>query len=76
MTHALFTLLEKLDAARMHYTLGRHRPDSVCVHVTVVGQWIEIDVFRDGHIEVSRFVGHEDVEGGAELIDSIIELGN
>lgn len=76
MTDTLFTLLEKLDAAKIHYTLGRHRPDSVLVSVTVVGQRIEIDAFRDGHIEVSRFVGHEDVEGGEELIDPIIALGS
>ncbi|RAR58782.1 hypothetical protein C7401_11298 [Paraburkholderia unamae] len=75
MDHTLFTLLEKLDAARIHYTLGRHRSESVLVSIAVVGQRIEIDVFRDGHMEVARFVGHEDVEGGAELIDSIIELG-
>ncbi|WP_321885608.1 hypothetical protein [Paraburkholderia bannensis] len=75
MSHTLFTLLDKLDAANIHYSLARHRSDSVLVAVTVVGQRIEIDVFRDGHMEVSRFVGHEDIEGGAELIDTIVELG-
>ncbi len=75
MDHALFSLLDKLDAAKIHYTLARNRPECVLVAVTVVGQRIEIDVFRDGHMEISRFVGHEDVEGGAELIDAIIESG-
>ncbi len=75
MTHTLFALLDKLDAAKIYYTLSRHRPDSILVAISVVGQRIEIDVFRDGHMDVSRFIGHEDVEGGAELIDSIIELG-
>ncbi|MGF6939847.1 hypothetical protein OKW41_009009 [Paraburkholderia sp. UCT70] len=41
------------------------------VLVTVVGQRIEIDVFGDGHMEVSGFTGHEDIEGGAELIESL-----
>jgi hypothetical protein len=75
MDHTLFTLLDRLDAAHIHYTFGRHRADSVLVAVTVVGQRIEIDVFRDGHMEISRFIGHEDIEGGAELIDSIVALG-
>jgi hypothetical protein len=75
MIHPLYELLQKLDDARIHYTLSCQRPGSVLVSVTVVGQRVEIDVFSDGHMEVSRFIGHEDVEGGAELIDSIIGLG-
>ncbi|MFM0035454.1 hypothetical protein PQQ53_29140 [Paraburkholderia strydomiana] len=75
MTHPLYALLEKLDDARIHYSLSRQRSGSVLVSVTVVGQRIEIDVFADGQMEVSRFIGHEDIEGGAELIDSIISLG-
>ncbi|KAB0640453.1 hypothetical protein DF107_30570 [Burkholderia stagnalis] len=61
-----------MDAAHVAYALSRHRPDSILVSVTVVGQRIEIDVFDDGHMEISRFVGNEDIEGGAELIDSIL----
>ncbi|MFM0322774.1 hypothetical protein [Caballeronia glebae] len=76
MSHPLFELLQKLDSARIAYALGRHRPESVLVSVTVVGQRIEIDVFNDGHMEVSRFVGNEDIEGGAELIDSIVALAS
>ncbi|ENG0232935.1 hypothetical protein [Burkholderia multivorans] len=55
-------------------TLANGRPDSILVSVTVVGQRVEIDVFDDGHMEVSRFVGNEDIEGGVELIDSIVAL--
>ncbi|MGZ2746841.1 hypothetical protein [Burkholderia stagnalis] len=72
MAHPIFDLLTKLDAAHVAYALSRHRPDSILVSVTVVGQRIEIDVFDDGHMEISRFVGNEDIEGGAELIDSIL----
>ncbi|WP_175953106.1 hypothetical protein [Burkholderia sp. BCC0405] len=72
MTHPIFGLLTKLDGARVAYALSRHRPDSILVSVTVVGQRIEIDVFDDGHMEISRFLGNEDIEGGAELIDAIL----
>ncbi len=67
-SHPLFELLQRLDAGGHHYTLSRHRPDSILVTVTFVGERTEIDVFDDGHMEVSRFPGSEDVLGGAELI--------
>ncbi|MGF6966500.1 hypothetical protein OKW43_003528 [Paraburkholderia sp. WC7.3g] len=75
MPHPLYDLLDKLDDAKIHYALSRQRPGSVLLSITVVGQRVEIDVFDDGHMEVSRFIGHEDIEGGAELIDSIIAPG-
>jgi hypothetical protein len=74
MSHPLFALLTKLDDAKVAYALSRHRPDSVLVSITVVGQRIEVDVFDDGHMEISRFLGNEDVEGGVELVESILAL--
>ncbi|HEY2021750.1 hypothetical protein [Paraburkholderia sp.] len=75
MPHPLYDLLGKLDDAKIHYSISRQRPDSVLVSIAVVGQRIEVDVFGDGHMEVSRFVGHEDIEGGAEVVESIVTLG-
>ena len=72
MEHPLFELLTKLDAARIHYALARHRPDSVMITLTLVGERVEIDVFDDGHMEVSRFPGSEAVVGDATLVDQII----
>lgn len=68
----LHRLLQKLDAGKWHYTLGRHRPDSVLVTVTFVGERVEIDVFDDGHMEVSRFKGNEDILGGEDYILDLI----
>jgi hypothetical protein len=42
---SLFDLLDKLDDAKIHYTLSRNRSDTVLVSATVVGMRIEIDVF-------------------------------
>jgi hypothetical protein len=75
MSHSLYALLEQLEAARIPFTLGRYRSDSILVALTVVGERIEIDVFDDGHMEISRFKGNEDIVGGAELIPEIISLG-
>ena len=71
-THPLFDLLGQLDAAGHHYALSRHRSDTILVTVTFVGERMEIDVFDDGHMEVSRFKGNEDVEGGAGLVKQIL----
>lgn len=72
MSHPLYQLLEKLEAAKIHFTLSRHR-ESVLVTLTLVGERVEVDVFEDGHMEVSRFPGSEDIVGGAELVGRLID---
>jgi hypothetical protein len=73
MSHPLFSLLQKLEAAKIHFTLGRHRDDSIMVSLTLVGERVEVDVFNDGHMEVSRFPGSEDIVGGSELVERLID---
>ena len=72
MSHALYDLLRDLESARIHFTLHRYRPDTVLVAMTLVGERVEVDVFGDGHMEVSRFAGSESVVGNAELIATLI----
>jgi hypothetical protein len=72
MAHALYDLLRELESARIHFTLARHRPDTVLVSLAVVGERVEVDVFEDGHMEVSRFRGGEDIVGGDGLLATII----
>jgi hypothetical protein len=59
LSHELYRLLAFLDETKLHYRIDRHRPDTVLVTVTAVGDRIEIDVFDDGHIEFCRFTGSE-----------------
>ena len=42
------------------------------VNATLVGERLEIDVFEDDHVEISRFRGNEDVEGEMALLGSIL----
>jgi hypothetical protein len=72
MSHPLYLLLQQLETARIPFTLGRYRNETILVTLTVVGERIEIDVFEDGHMEISRFQGNEDIVGGVELISEII----
>lgn len=73
MNHPLFALLSELEAGGIHFTLGRHRPDTVLVTLTLVGERVEVDVFEDGHMEASRFKGDASILGGAELVATLIE---
>ena len=73
MSHPLFDLLQRLESAGIHFTLGRHRDDTVLVTLTLMGERVELDVYADGHMDVSRFKGTEDIVGGEELIMSLID---
>ena len=73
MSHPLYNLLKRLEDAHIHFTLARHRDDTVLVTITIVGERVEVDVFDDGHMEVSRFPGSEDIVGEQGLVDELIE---
>ena len=73
MSHPLFDLMARLEQAHIHFTLGRYRDDTVLVTLTLVGERVEIDVFADGQMQVSRFKGPEDIVGDWGLVEQIIE---
>ena len=72
LSHTLYRILRLLDEQRLWYRVDRHREDTVMISVTVVGERLEIDVFEDGHVEFSRFLGDEGVESDAGLLDQLI----
>ncbi|WP_175716353.1 hypothetical protein [Burkholderia anthina] len=72
-TNTQFDLLDRLDTAKIHYSLSRNRSDSVLVLITVVGMRVEVDVFRDGHVEVCTFTGSESPTDDASLLTRIIQ---
>lgn len=73
MSHPLYSLLAELQSANIHFTLARYRPNTVLVTLTLVGQRVEIDVFEDGHMEVSTFSGNEAIIGGEEFVTALID---
>ena len=68
----VFEVLKRLDDAKVHYVIGRYRSDTIDITATVVGERIEIYVFEDGHVEVSRFLGNEDVLD-EDVLDEILK---
>lgn len=69
-THRLYTLLQQLERARIHYTLARVRDDTVMICATVPGRRCEIEVFADGSLEVEVFGGGGPI-GGQEAVDDL-----
>ena len=73
MASAVFKTMRLLEEARLHFFIERTRPDSIRLSVTMVGERVEIDIFEDNHLEISRFFGDEKVEGGADLLLMILK---
>jgi hypothetical protein len=74
MTSAVFKTIRMLEEARLHFFIERTRPDSIRLSVTMVGERVEIDIFEDDHLEISRFFGNEKVEGGEELLGNLLKF--
>ena len=70
---AVFRTIRLLERAHITFDVKRTRPDALTLLATVVGQRIEIDIFEDDHIEISRFRGDESIEGGMKLLLEIIK---
>ncbi|HUP35803.1 MAG TPA: hypothetical protein VNC82_10230 [Candidatus Limnocylindria bacterium] len=70
-THRLYSLLQQLEGARIHYTLARVRGDTVMVCATVPGRRYEIEVFADGTLEVEVFGGTGPLTG-EEAVDALL----
>jgi hypothetical protein len=73
MSSAVFDTIRLVESAGLHYFIARTRPDSIRLSVTMVGERIEIDIFEDDHLEISRFHGDERVEGGKELLLKLLK---
>jgi hypothetical protein len=71
--HTLYKLLERLDEAKIHYTLARYREDMVMVCITVPGKRLEVEVSSEGEVETSMFSGSESIIGGIDIVDKAIK---
>lgn len=71
MPSVVFKTIKLLEKAHIPFNIERTRPDAITLTATIVGERIEIDVFEDEHLEISRFRGDESIEGGMELLVEI-----
>jgi len=73
VSSAIFETIKALENARLYFFIERTRPDALTLTVTPVGERMEIDIFEDDHIEISRLRGDESIEGGKELLTLILQ---
>jgi hypothetical protein len=73
MPSAIFKTMKLLEDAHIWFRLERTRPDALTIIATIVGERIEIEIFEDDHLEISRFRGDESVEGGMALLLKIVK---
>jgi hypothetical protein len=63
MASPIFEICRMLDAAKVRYFIEREPgAGTLLLTVAFVGERVEIDVFEDDHIEISRFHGDESIE--------------
>jgi hypothetical protein len=72
MSKAVFETMKMLEKAQLHFSIMRTQADAITLSVTFVGERVEISIFEDDHLEISRFHGNESVEGGMELLKRLI----
>ena len=70
--NAVFDTVRVLEKAHIGFDIVGARSDALTIRASIVGKRIEIDVFEDNHIEISRFRGNESIEGGSELLIEIV----
>jgi len=71
-SNAVFETIRLLERAHIGFDIKRTRPDALTIRAATVGERIEIDIFEDDHIEISRFRGDEGIEGGRDLLLQIV----
>jgi hypothetical protein len=72
----LYSIMESLRRASIFYRLQAHRDDSVCIEVSVPGQIWEIDVHRDGCVDVEVFRSSGDLLHEDALPEMIQEFAD
>lgn len=66
-TQELCELLDRIRAAKIHYTIRHDREGAVSIDVAVPGERWEIDVLADGSVEVEVFKSDGTIFGESKL---------
>ena len=69
----LLDFLNKLEDNHIYYRLNKVR-DAILVEVAVPGQRWEVEFFRDGSIEVEKFLAAGEIAGPSALDELFTEF--
>ena len=64
---------ERLKAADIHFTTTSYRDDAISLLVNVPGEYWEIDVLRDGSVDVEVYASRGISENPHAAIDRLIQ---
>jgi hypothetical protein len=57
----LTQFLDRLETAKITYTLAHQRSEAIMVFVAIPGERWEIEFFNNGNVEIERFRSHGDI---------------
>jgi hypothetical protein len=67
----LLDFLNRLDRARIFYTLGHTRPESVIVDISLPGWRWEVEFMVDGSLDIERYESIAGVENDPRLLEEL-----
>ena len=67
----LLDLLNRLDAARIYYTLAHTRPETLMVDISLPGWHWEVEFAADGSTEIERYRSVAGVEDDPSLLEEL-----
>ena len=72
----LLDLIKRLDDSGIYYQLSSTRSESVMLSVAVPGEHWEIEVMRDGHLEIETFVSSGIIGDRSFLVELFQRFGD
>jgi hypothetical protein len=69
----MLALLQRLENGNIWYRLESIRDDTIMILVCVPGQYWEIELFEDGHIEFERFISSDGILDEDDLETALSE---
>jgi hypothetical protein len=69
----LFNFCKALDTLHVRYGILIARDDAVMVTVVIPGQYIEVEFFNDGSVEIERFLSRGVEAGSDSELQGVIE---
>ena len=70
----LIDFLNKLEQNKIYYKLNKVR-DAIMVEVAVPGQRWEIEFFKDGQVEIEKFLSNGEIYSESEIESLFSEFG-
>lgn len=72
----LLEFLNQLEEHRIPYRLEHNRDEAIMILIAVPGQRWEVEFFRDGQVEVERFLSSGNIQSEELLEELLREFGD